>query len=218
MSRVPPIALTEFVASRITREQLGAVVTWIGQHFDRVDIDVDGYEVKDISDLDRVRRDVFTTCRVRGMSGQDDWAYIRIGKQGIRVMVSDADDPRLAGIFDMIPSVLFSNENKLWSCARDDGPGIGIGWFAMVATLAVACLWPWRRHPVSGGMLVGLLALASGSWVYFVYHVRRTMGLYLSSGKPSSLFLKRNRDAIIVGVVVTIIGALISFLLSALGK
>lgn len=211
MRKIPQIRKIDYPALRLSADDVEAIAL-VMQDIDTVlRITAGSYELSNIAELQELKPATVKTLKLRT---KDFEVSVNLSECEASLSVIDDEDAISLGISAKIDSILKKNVpfwahsfGKKWAWLRSILLGLPLG-----MTLALGITRP----------LVIFAAACLATWVFwmagqvYVLLFRRSL-VYLHGPSRTMRFFSENRDAILVGIICTIVSSIVTFLLMKLG-
>jgi hypothetical protein len=203
------------------KEDLEQLAELFYSNFDEIEIEADEYKLKDISEINELRKDVIYDFNIRGKSKDDysDRMTLSISKKSTYIFIQDCNNAKCIGIKNKIDKLLRTRRRILNILDS-------FRWLTtiyLLLNLSLFSMLYYFRNAfdkthfiiVFGITCLFLLMLSILTPFLFLF-ISNSIQLKYSYEKPN--FFKRNKDTIIVAIFSAIFGSIATLIVSFIIK
>jgi uncharacterized membrane protein SpoIIM required for sporulation len=172
-----------------------------------IHIEVDEFRLDNPSELNEIKKDIIKELYI---GVETFMLQLRLGRKNAHLWVGDKDNTMLMGIAIRIDEILRKRQRFLGYLSFGIRPqltyfflGFPIGVFLFLSFARTS------HTPLFVLLLIAFLIIGLGGIAYFLYfqHHFSTIRMFYSYEKPN--FFKRNKDTILVNVIVSIVSLVV---------
>jgi hypothetical protein len=189
-------------------------------NFDKIEIEADGYNLSDISEINKLKKDIICDFRIKGKDKDNFYndMSLDISKKSTYTSIDAQNDTKCLGVQKKIDEIFINRRrilnilNTLWVIV-----------FAPVFFLSLLFVLyyfrnslPQANYIIYFAIILLIMVVLSYLAPFISIYVYNSIHLKYSWEKQN--FYKRNKDRIIVGILCAIVGSGVTLLISLIIK
>lgn len=200
MERIKKSWIREYPLLRLYRQDVEEIVNLFKSNYEKFEIIADRFKLNDFSEVDEIKKNVITNFSI---NAYDPYLSLELSNSRATLYISDEENIKLRGLDSKINDILSKRKSLLRFFVIPWVIGCLAGWnFKFIMTLLFV-----RKMILQPLMII----LAFILWWTCGMHLefRQHSLIYL---KDSQGFLERNKDQLIVGLILAIFAVLFALL------
>lgn len=213
MKKVKKSYIKYYPFLRLFKRDIEEIIKLFKQNCESVEIYIDEYKLDDISEIKDIGKQEVSYFHIKSTLQ----AYLNLSSKSANFVLTNEDNLKLRGLETKIDQI-FAGRKSAWNILNSP-------WFIIPYTISTVCVVIWWLLSLTflslsltffasivGVMILGLFPLCISYLLKYIDSNKHCV-IFLCNPEERSNFFKRNKDRLIVGLVITIVGGIIAFIL-----
>lgn len=198
---------------RLYKKDIDEIIKLFKQNCESVEIYIDEYKLDDISEIKDIGKQEVSYFHITSTLQ----AYLTLSSKSANFVLINEDDLKLRGLETKIEQIL-AKRKSAWNILNSP-------WLYIPYIIITVCVIIWWLSSLTflslsltflasivGVMILGFFPLCISYLLKYIDSNKHCV-IFLCNSEERSNFFKRNKDRLIIGLVIAIIGGIITFIL-----